>query len=192
MHRVNSSNQLRGLDTNYGVEVDLRSDGNSIIINHDPFKKGELFDDWIKYYKHKTLILNVKEEGLEAKLIEIMKFHEVTDYFFLDQTFPFLLKFSDACEKRCAARLSEFESIETVLKVSDKIKWVWVDCFNHFPIGKEQIQMLKKLSLNICVVSPELQGRDNSKKILEFKQFLLSHGLTFDAVCTKRPDIWDR
>ena len=60
-----------------------------IIIHHDPFKEGENFYKWIKYFKHKFLILNVKEEGLEKKLIDCMNKNNITSYFFLDQSFPF-------------------------------------------------------------------------------------------------------
>ena len=53
-----------------------------IIIHHDPFKEGENFYKWIKYFKHKFLILNVKEEGLEKKLIDCMKQKQHYELFF--------------------------------------------------------------------------------------------------------------
>ena len=61
-HRVNNSKVLRRLNNNYGVEIDLRSKNKSIYLHHDPYIKGELFSKWIKYYNHKLLVLNVKEE----------------------------------------------------------------------------------------------------------------------------------
>ena len=59
-------------NTKYGVEVDIRSKGNDLLIHHDPFVQGESFEAWIEKYQHGTLILNVKEEGLEKRLTEIM------------------------------------------------------------------------------------------------------------------------
>ena len=38
-HRINTKKQLKNLDTEYGAEVDLRSSGKDIIINHEPFIK---------------------------------------------------------------------------------------------------------------------------------------------------------
>ena len=76
----------------------------------------------------------MKEEGLEARLIDLMKAYGIADYFFLDQSFPFLVKWSKLGEHRCAVRVSEFESVETALALARKVDWVWVDCFTHFPV----------------------------------------------------------
>ena len=69
-HRVNSWNKLKSIPESEGVEIDLRSSRNDIYLHHDPFKKGVLFEKWIKFFKHKFIVLNVKEEGLEKRLIE--------------------------------------------------------------------------------------------------------------------------
>ena len=50
-HRVNTSKELKKLSVNFGVEIDLRSKNNVIYLHHDPFKKGELFSKWIKYFR---------------------------------------------------------------------------------------------------------------------------------------------
>ena len=71
------------------------------------------FETWLDHYSHKTLILNVKEEGLEERLIASMASRGIDDFFFLDQSFPFLIKWSKLGEHRCAVRVSEFENIET-------------------------------------------------------------------------------
>ena len=72
-HRVNTIKELKKLSIDFGTEIDLRSNNKDIYLHHDPFKKGELFSSWIKYFKHKLLVLNVKEEGLEQKIISILK-----------------------------------------------------------------------------------------------------------------------
>ena len=72
-HRVNSISKLLKTSVEFGVEADLRSEDKKIYLHHDPFKKGESFEKWVKYYKHKILILNVKEEGLEDMVIKILK-----------------------------------------------------------------------------------------------------------------------
>jgi|APSaa5957512535_1039671.scaffolds.fasta_scaffold11942_2 hypothetical protein len=190
-HRRNTIAELMDTPMKYGVEVDIRSLGNNLIIHHDPFHSGELFEDWINHYQHKTLILNVKEEGLEERLIEIMLSKGIKDYFFLDQSFPFLVRWSKMGENRCAARVSEFESLETALSLSGKIKWVWVDCFTHFPISYKEFGQLKKAGFKICIVSPELQGRDARTEIKDMQRLLLSNNIVVDAVCTKRPELWE-
>ena len=38
-HRRNTINSLKAVNSHLGVEVDIRSFGNKLIINHDPFKE---------------------------------------------------------------------------------------------------------------------------------------------------------
>lgn len=190
-HRCNSVSQLRATDSKYGVEIDIRSHGDRLIIHHDPFVTGESFDDWINAYRHRMLILNVKEEGLESRLIALMQTRGITDYFFLDQSFPFLVKWSTAGEHRCAVRVSEFESIETALTLAGKVDWVWVDCFTHFPLREKDATRLKEAGFRLCLVSPELQGRDPTIEIPQMASRLKERMIVADAVCTKRPDLWE-
>ena len=190
-HRINSSQELHYVPVKNGVEVDIRSKGERLIIHHDPFVNGEDFRDWIAAYRHGTLILNVKEEGLESRLIELMRSHGIEDYFFLDQSFPFLIKWAKQGERRCAVRVSEYESIETALTLAGKVDWVWVDCFTQFPLSAEDASRLKQAGFKLCLVSPELQGRDAASEIPLMSAILAERNITVDAVCTKRPDIWE-
>jgi hypothetical protein len=190
-HRRNTINELNALPTRYGVEVDIRSYDKRLIIHHDPFIDGEYFEDWIAAYQHGTLILNVKEEGLEGRLINLMQSHGIEDYFFLDQSFPFLVKWAKVGEHRCAIRVSEFEAIETALALAGKVDWVWVDCFNYFPLSHEDAQRLKNAGFKLCLVSPELQGRDAETEIPQLIQLLGERDIQAEAICTKRPDLWE-
>lgn len=189
-HRKNTIAELEATPTHYGVEVDIRSYDDQLIIHHDPFVKGESFEKWLAAYRHGTLILNVKEEGLEQRLIELMKSHQIEDYFFLDQSFPFLVKWSRLGEHRCAVRVSEFESVETALSLAGKVDWVWVDCFTHFPLREDEAFHLQEAGFKLCLVSPELQGRDAATEIPELKKLLAARNIHPAAVCTKVPDLW--
>ena len=190
-HRRNTVSELLATDSKYGIEVDIRSKGDRLIIHHDPFVAGESFDEWIDAYRHGTLILNVKEEGLEARLIALMQSKGIADYFFLDQSFPFLVKWSKAGEHRCAIRVSEFESIETALTLAGKVDWVWVDCFTRFPLSEHDARSLKDAGFKLCLVSPELQGRDANVEIPHLVSLLKERNIAADAVCTKRPNLWE-
>jgi len=190
-HRRNTLQELAETPRQYGVEVDIRSQGNRLVMHHDPYVEGESFDEWVAAYRHGTLILNVKEEGLEARLIELMAKHGIEDYFFLDQSFPFMVKWYAAAAGRSAVRVSEFESIETALTLAGKVKWVWVDCFTKFPLSGEQARTLQAAGLQLCLVSPELQQRDAETEIPQMRALLASLGISPEAVCTKRPDLWE-
>lgn len=189
-HRRNTILDLENTPTEYGVEVDIRSNNGSLIIQHEPLAPGEEFRAWLKHYRHGTLILNVKEEGLEAPLIELMNEHSIRDYFFLDQSFPFLIKWAALGERRCAVRISEFESLETALKLSGKIDWVWVDCFNHFPLTGNDAKRLQDHGFKLCLVSPELQGRPAQIGIPEMADILQMRSIKPEAICTKNPTLW--
>lgn len=189
-HRRNLLEELQATPTQYGVEVDIRSFGEKLVIHHDPFIEGNDFAEWLAAYRHGTLILNVKEEGLEARLIALMKRANITDYFFLDQSFPFLVKWSKLGESRSAVRVSEFESIETALTLAGKVEWVWVDCFTRFPLTAQDAERLKHAGFKLCLVSPELQGRSAETEIPALRNVLMERGITAEAVCTKRPDLW--
>lgn len=188
-HRRNTLEELRATPRDLGIELDLRSRGEELIIHHDAFVDGERFEDWLGGYRHGLLILNVKEEGLEDRLIALMRGRGIEDYFFLDQSFPFLVRTARRGESRCAVRVSEFESIDTALSLAGQIDWVWVDCFTRFPLDGAQARRLQDAGFKLCLVSPELQGR-SSTEIAELRALLAREGIAAEAVCTKEPALW--
>ena len=83
-HRINTVKELENTKKIYGIEIDLRDDLNgNIYISHDPFVIGELFSDFLKYYKHKFIILNIKSEKIEYKVLNLLKLYGITNYFLL-------------------------------------------------------------------------------------------------------------
>lgn len=189
-HRRNSIADLKSTNHNLGIEVDVRLYNSELVCQHDPLKPGDLFVDWISFYKHGTLIINVKEEGLENLILEILEDRNIGDFFFLDQSFPFLVKNATKGLNKAAVRVSEYESVSTALSLSGFLDWVWVDCFSKFPLDAESVRALKEAGFRICIVSPELHGRRDEKEVDELRQLFVSLDFEPDAVCTKRPDLW--
>lgn len=191
-HRRNTILQLKDTPTEYGVEVDIRSYKDQLILHHEPYLMGESFENWLKHFRHQFLILNVKEEGLEERIIKLMKKFNIRHYFFLDQSFPFLIKWSRFGESKCAVRVSEFESIETALTLKGRIDWIWVDYFNYFPLSKESANKLKSAGFKLCLVSPELQGYPYEIEIPKLAHLLKDQEIFPEAICTKKPEIWKK
>ena len=189
-HRRNKIKELLNTPRRYGVEIDVRSNNNKIILNHDPFKKGVELNKWVKKFNHKFLIVNTKEEGLEKYIKNILERNNIKNFFFLDQSFPFLIKTLNENEKRCAVRFSEYEDINTTFNLSNKINWVWVDYFSKFPLDKRISHTLKKKKIKICIISPELSKKTSIKEIKKFINFIINKKIHIDAVCTKNPEIW--
>ena len=173
-----------------GVEIDIRSNGQDLILQHDPFTTGTQFHDWLKYYQHQLIILNIKEEGLEERILSYLNEFNLTNYFFLDQSFPFLVKSARQGQKQSAVRLSEYESINTVKNLAGQVDWVWIDFFTKFPLDPPEVNELKQLDFKLCMVSPELQGYDPEVEINKLAHLFNSSQIQLDAICTKRPDLW--
>ena len=189
-HRINEIEQLKKIPKNIGVEVDIRSMNGNLILQHDPFKMGEFFHDWLKFYEHAIIILNIKEEGLENKIIDLINKFKIKNYFFLDQSFPFLIKSAMAGQKKSAVRVSEFECINTAKNLANKVNWVWIDYFTSFPLLRNEVEELKKLGFKLCLVSPELQGFDPKIQIPKLAEFFHKSNIQLDAICTKSVGIW--
>ena len=189
-HRRNTVDQLTSTPNDLGVEVDIRCDGDRLVIHHDPFAGGVDFETWLEQYDHAFLILNTKEEGLEDRLLALMAERHIDDFFFLDQSFPFLLKTARAGERRCAVRVSEYESSDTALALAGLVDWIWVDCFTRFPLDGRQAGRLRDAGFRLCLVSPELQGRTDPQEVFDMRELLGRRGVHADAVCTKTPELW--
>lgn len=187
-HRINTVEELRRLPREYGVELDLRDDlDGRIYIQHNPFESGEDFEAYLKEYHHGTMILNIKSERIELKILELLPKYDVKAYFFLDSSFPMIWLLSQQGEKNVAIRISEVEGMDTARNMAGKIDWIWVDCFSKIPINKDQADELRSLGYKLCFVSPELEGRDSD--IENYKKQIEDQGMVFDAICTKSYNI---
>ncbi len=183
-HRINQAAGLADIPVQYGAEIDLRDglDGR-IYLQHDPFTPGEDFEEYLKSYRHGTLILNVKSERIEEQALALVQAAGVREYFFLDSSFPMIHLLSQKGITDTALRFSEFEGLDTIRTMAGKAKWVWADCFTKCPLTAENTAELKALGYRICIVSPELQGRPED--ITAHAQYLKENGILPDAICTK-------
>lgn len=183
-HRVNTIKKLIDTPEKFGVEVDIRAYKDKLVLHHEPFVEGENFEDFLKHYHHKFIILNVKCEGIETEVIKLMDRYNIHDYFLLDVSFPFIIKLIEQGEKKIAVRFSEFESIETCLNLKGKADWVFIDNLTHLPVENNSFQKLKE-KFKLCIVSPELLNRNELEKT---KEKLKENPV--DAVLTDNPFAW--
>ena len=49
---------------------------------HNPFENGEDFEEYLKRYHHGTMILNVKSERIEHRILEMIKMFGCKGVFF--------------------------------------------------------------------------------------------------------------
>ena len=190
-HRVNTKIALQGTDLSLGVEIDLRSRLGSLILSHDPFVNGELFSDWLTCWRGQPLILNVKEDALEEAIIGALSEYDISDYFFLDQSFPSIRRVIGMGITKVATRVSDFEDLSTALKSGSD--WVWLDSFSgNWDYLPEAARMIVENGQRTCLVSPELQRVDSGSELTQLKELIFNHELQLTAVCTKKPESWNQ
>jgi len=71
------------------------------------------------------------------------------------------------------------------------VNWVWVDCFTKFPLSTGDAKQLKDAGFKLCLVSPELQGRDPQIEIPQLAALLRDRNIICDAICTKQTAFWE-
>jgi len=188
-HRVNSKSALETVEPTFGVEIDLRTKSDALILAHDAFSQGELFEDWLSAWHGQPLILNVKEDALEEKILEVLNEHRVTDFFFLDQSYPSIRRLISMGITKVATRVSDYEDVATALKSGSD--WVWLDSFSgSWEYLMEATKAIERNSQKSCLVSPELQRLDSGAELEGLKTLIRENELYIDAVCTKKPESW--
>lgn len=201
LHRVNNPRALMELPRQFGCEIDVRYHEDELVLEHDPFghhrRNLATLDEFCRAWQQDgPLILNVKSEGLEQRCIDKMARYGIENWFFLDLSMPYFVRYARATSAHSAhglrpanlaVRYSEYESIEYALGFSGRVGWVWVDCFERLPLDEAVAERLVTAGFRICVVSPELQGH-SLDAIHEAVRTCAD--LPIEAVCTKHPQLW--
>jgi hypothetical protein len=191
-HRINTLEDLQLLPVDQAIEFDVRDSNGNCIVTHDAFSDGVDFESFLQAVGQRFLIVNIKSEGIELFVLSCLEKYNCNNFFLLDCSYPKLVQLSNQKERRLAVRFSEYESIESVLALKDRVEWVWIDCFTKLPFTGETAKMLKQSGMKLCLVSPELQQQP--EKIQVYIDELLSQKIYVDAVCCKQynKELWDR
>lgn len=182
IHRVNKISQLKKIPQNYGVEIDLRSYKKKIILSHDPKKNGVSLDLFLKNYNHGTLVLNIKEAGIEDEVLSKVKKKGLKNFFLLDVEIPYIFKCIKSNKKIFALRCSHYEPIIGLKKYKNFFNWLWLDSIKKIKFSKSDLNTLKKFK--ICFVCPERWGRPS--EINYYKKYFKSKSIKVDAIMTSK------
>ena len=180
IHRINKINELKKIPKNYGTEIDIRCKGSKLILNHEPHENGDRLENYLENYNHKTLVLNIKEAGIENSILKIVKSYSIKSYFLLDVEMPYMYSATKKGQKNIAVRFSEYEDISLAKKFRNKLKWIWIDTTTKLPISKDNLNIIK--NFKSCVVCPERWGR--IKDIKKYKNKFKNLNFFPDAVMT--------
>jgi len=200
-HRINTLDELNQLRHTDGAEIDIRYHLDQLVLHHDPYNHDDqdllTLESFLSNWHCKgTLIINLKSEGVEDKCIQLLKKYKVFNWFFLDMSMPFFVKYAIHAKNNniagfssanLCARFSDYEPLEYALAFSSMIEWIWVDTFESFPLDSKAYEKITNQNLKICLVSPELQGQ--SKKDIELMKSKITN-FKIHSVCTKYPELW--
>lgn len=180
IHRVNEISKLKSIPFEYGCEIDIRTNGSNLILNHNPYLSGDSLIDFLDNYQHGTLVLNIKESGIESDVLSHVRERNINSFFLLDVEFPYLYRASRDGERSIAIRYSEDEPIESVNKYKNKVDWVWIDTNTKLPLDTQTIVQLK--GFKTCLVCPERWGRPND--IILYRKQMQLYNFELNAVMT--------
>lgn len=150
----------RSFDLGFGTETDVRDSGRQLVISHDMPNGGEMtLLDFLTILDNRALPLaiNVKADGLAVPVMEAMETKGVMDWFVFDMSVPDMRAYLRAGAP-VFTRMSEVERKPAWL---EQATGVWLDAFSGSWYDANQIAALLENGKRVCVVSPELHGRES-------------------------------
>lgn len=179
----------RAVKMGFGVETDVRDSGGKLVIAHDPGFRQKLgaektFELFAWNTKDQTLAINVKADGLQDLIQNLVRRCRVRYYFVFDASVPELVVYRDR-KIPLFTRQSEFEPRPVLWKDA---AGVWLDAFRSDWFTASTIEEHLKAGKDVCVVSPELHGREHGRVWRLLKQPGLRRYQQQLFLCTNFPD----
>ena len=83
----------RSFKNGFGVETDIRDYRGDLVISHDiPIGSSILFSHFLDLYssmkRNLPLAINIKSDGLQAKILDYLYSNKITNYFLFDMSIP--------------------------------------------------------------------------------------------------------
>jgi hypothetical protein len=164
----------RAINNGFGIETDVRDYFGSLVISHDiPLSGVQTFKEFLDCYLKDSitqieppfLAINIKADGLQSKLKELLEEYKITNYFVFDMTIPDTIIYLNS-DINVFMRKSEYEDFPESIS---NINGIWLDQFNSDWYTEEFLNMQLYRWNYVCVVSPELHGRkyNNCWKLLK-------------------------
>jgi hypothetical protein len=177
----------RSLAEGFGIETDLRDRNGEIVIAHDIGDAGSMslrqfFDIYADYPERPTLALNIKADGLQDALSDLLRTYAINRYFVFDMSVPDLLGYRKR-GLRYFGRISEYETDAILMKEAGG---VWLDQFESDWVTGDTIGGYRRDGKEVCVVSPELHGRPHEASWGRYRKFAADTGQDF-LLCTDFP-----
>ena len=173
----------RSFECGFGTETDVRDCAGRLVISHDMPTGCELdLEAFLNIYGNRQLPLaiNIKSDGLVVPLQNLMKTAKILDWFVFDMSIPDMRSYLRAGVP-VFTRMSEVEQSPVWI---DDASGVWLDAFSDVWYDINFIDGLLDRGLRVCVVSPELHGREHDVFWMQLSVLSKRAGL---MLCTDFP-----
>jgi hypothetical protein len=148
----------RTIADGFGTETDVRDLAGQLVVSHDPALPGaqpwsellDLFDG-----TGLPLAVNIKADGLSGALAQAFAGRDI-DWFAFDMSGPETFRYAAAG----LPYLTRHSDIETVPVMYEQAAGVWLDAFSAIWFDRSVIEGHLARGKRVCIVSPELHGRD--------------------------------
>ena len=152
----------RAFECGYGAEIDVRDLDGDLVVSHDPPLRGALaledvLDALTSCDSAGVLAVNIKADGLQARLAHALAGLDSAQWFAFDMSVPDALGYVRA-GLPTFTRHSDVEPDPVLL---EDAHGVWLDDFGGGWLGQDQIAAHLAAGRRVAVVSPELHGRDH-------------------------------
>ena len=180
----------RSFNLGFGTETDIRDYHGELVISHDIpkylcFSLQEFLATYLSSGTDLPLALNIKADGLQVKLKKHLIDYNIRNYFVFDMSIPDSLGYLKN-NFNIFTRQSEYEPSPAFYEYS---AGVWLDEFNKHWINKKIIGKHIKAGKKICIVSPELHGRDYKKEWSDYKEIETELKYQEMMICTDLPEL---
>jgi len=179
----------RSFSLGFGTETDIRDYKGELVISHDIADKNCIsIEKFFEIYKSSNsdlpLALNIKADGLQAKLKELLNEYKITNYFVFDMSVPDGLHYI----KEGIISFTRESEYEKSPSFYEDAQGVWLDEFYEHWIDLDVIKKHIENDKKICIVSPDLHKRDYIKEWQDYKDIEKNLGIDNLMICTDYPE----
>lgn len=177
------------LENCYGFESDVRDYAGRMVISHNMADSScqdaeEVFQWLHEFNDDYCFAINIKADGLKDILKVFLDKYQIANYFLFDMSVPQMIEFREI-GLTYFTRQSE---VEPEPYMYEDASGVWIDGFWSIDwITEELLNNHINNGKTVCLVSPELHGKDDYRV---FWEKLKDFDIDFDKVmlCTDHPD----
>lgn len=178
----------KALVQGYGFESDIRDYKQKLVISHNIADEESpdaetVFKMLHEYGDKYCFAINVKADGLKEPLQEVIEKYNIKNYFTFDMSVPQMVEYYKQ-GITFFTRQSEYERQPIML---DESAGVWVDAFQDDSwIDKNTIMRYLEMGKKVCIVSPDLHGKETQPFWKQLKEFQIDSDSLM--LCTDKPD----